>query len=880
LALSTLAFWQIFDVRTGELRLEIDPSPNQFLPEEEGRKFYDFVRLAFGSDETLLVMVGAEAIFTRENLARIARMTERIAQVEGVHHVVSLTNALQIRGVGGDLEIASFVPKIPEDPEELARLRKEALDNPIFAGNLVSKDATSAALLVYFMDFSDTEFMRRGIDAEIQRIVREERGGLQSWITGTPHLKVVQIRMLLSDLRRNLPLILLVGMVVLAFSFRTARGVLLPAITVVVSLLWTMAIAAWIGRPLNLVTVLVPPLLMILGLAYSVHVVSEYYETLREESGEARRVTALAVHKVWLPVVLTGLTTAAAFLALVLSPMRPIREFGLLSLVGILITVVASLTVTPAMLAVWGRPRRRMGIAEPGGDLFARFAARVAEFDLRRRTHIFAAFAGITLLALGAATQLRIGTQHIEYFREDAPARLDFEAVNERLQGANSFNVVIEASYRDAFKEPANLRAIEELQRWLEAQPEIGGSTSVVDYLKLINRGFHDNDPAHLAIPESRRMIGQLFFFGANDEIESFVDSKYQIANVITRAAVVDSDSIVALSERIEARLAELPEHLHGTVTGNPILISRMLDAIARGQATSLGGAVLLIYVILSLLFLSARIGAIALIPNVLPIVVYFGALGVTGILLSPATSLIAPMALGVAIDDTIHYFARFNHDAKHFADERLGTISALRTVGRPVTYTSIAICLGFLVLCTSELKNQVEVGALGAFTLGFAWLVDFTLTPALCSGRLDLGHEPQTSIPLFKGLSKAQARIVALMASIQSVAAGQRLVRAGEMGREMYVIIDGMLLVSVEGEQGRVELNRCTRGDVIGEVGLFYHKRSADVDVIEDARLLRLTQNNLGRLSRRYPRIAARIFRNLNEVLAERLLRTTTRVR
>ena len=893
LGLTVLAGSQIVDLRTGELRLEIDPSQNRFLPaEDEAKIFYDLVRKVFGSDETLLVVLGAEDVFTHENLARLDRMTKRIGSVDGVHHVVSLTNAINIRGVGDDLEIAPFVSRIPDDPEELARLRREALDNPIFAGNLVAKDGRAAALLVYFMDFTDSEFIRRGLDGQIQAIVNEEQGDALTWITGAPHLKVVQTRMLLADLERNLPLILGVSMIVLAFSFRTLRGVFLPNITIVVALVWTMGIAAWIGRPLNLMTVLVPPLIMILGLAYAVHVVSEYYDTLREEPDVGNEsVTARAVKKVGLPVMLTGLTTAAGFLALALSPMAPIREMGLLAVIGILIAVVTSLIVTPAMLEALGRPRRtRHAGQEDHSDWFGRFAASAAEFNLRNRMGIFVAAAVFGALALVAATQIRVGTEQIETFKKDNPTRIAFEAVNERLGGANSFNVVVQASYPDAFKEPANLRELESIQHWLDAQPEIGGTLSVVDYLKLINRGFHGNDPNHLAIPQNRRLTGQLFFFGTNDEIESFVDRRYRMANVVVRANVVDSDQILDLSERIEQRLSQLPEHLRGTVTGNPILINRMLQTVIRGQVLSLGGALVLTYIILWLLFLSARTGLIALIPNVLPIVAFFGALGVSGVMLSPATSLIASMALGVAIDDTIHYFARFNQDAKRFANERLATISALRAVGRPVTYTSIAICLGFLVLTTSELRNFIEVGALGAFTLASAWLVDFTLTPALCSGlrvvtlwdtlSLDLGHSPETSIPLFKGLSTAQARIVALMANLRPVPAGQRLIRLGEDGREMWIIIDGKLRATIPGNEEEIELGTYTRGDVIGEIGLFGQKRSADVDVVEDARLLRLTQKNLANLSRRYPRIATTVLRNLSTVLAERLVKTTLRLR
>ena len=441
LALSILALAQIFDLRTGERQLEIDPSPNQFLPAEDpGKLFYDEVRKQFGSDETVLVVVGAEDIFTEVHLKAIRRMTDRIGDIQGVHHVVSLLNAIELRGVEGDLDIAPFISEVPSDSFELERLRARALANPIFSGNLISRDGKAAALLIYFMNFSDSEFMESGIDEEITRIVAEERGDAESWITGTPHLKVIQVRMLLSDLARNLPLILVVGMIVLAFSFRTWRGVLLPAVTVTAALIWTMGIAAWIGRPLNLVTVLVPPLIMILGLAYAVHVVSEFYDTLREDADlNSAEITKLAISKVSLPVLLTGLTTAAGFLALVLSPMLPIREFGLLSLIGILITVVASLSITPALLSVMGRPRLGRAGRE---DTFDRFAGWAAEFNLRHRTHIFIAFGGIALVALVASTRIQIGTQHIDSFRKDARARIDFETINERLDGANSFNVV------------------------------------------------------------------------------------------------------------------------------------------------------------------------------------------------------------------------------------------------------------------------------------------------------------------------------------------------------------------------------------------------------------------------------------------------------
>jgi len=242
-------------------------------------------------------------------------------------------------------------------------------------------------------------------------------------------------------------------------------------------------------------------------------------------------------------------------------------------------------------------------------------------------------------------------------------------------------------------------------------------------------------------------------------------------------------------------------------------------------------------------------------------------------------------------VDDTIHFLARFNTAAKRRADEVSGVEEALRTVGRPVTYTSLALCLGFLAIATSELRNQMEFGALAAFTLFVAWLVDMLLTPALAAKMrivslwdvlsLDLGDDPTRSIPLFRGLTTAQARIAALMTSISSFPSGYWLFRRGEGGDDAFVVIDGAMAASVATDEGgRLHLADMKRGDVVGEVALFHGTRTADVEVTQDARLLRLTNANLDRIKRRYPRVGAQLYKNLSLILAERLARSTERMR
>ena len=464
-----------------------------------------------------------------------------------------------------------------------------------------------------------------------------------------------------------------------------------------------------------------------------------------------------------------------------LSPLAAIREVGQLLMIGIGFAVLASLSVLPALLATLPKPRRLSASGDPEGrDLFSRFAEWIGGFVLNRRRLVFVSTAAVFVFFGAAATQVEVTTDGIRSFSPSAPVRVDFEAINASLGGANGFNVIVEASYRDAFKEPENLREIEALQSWLEAQPEIGDATSIVEFISIMNRGFHADDPAYEVIPDSRKHVASLLFFGANDDLDSFIDGRYQMVNVVVRTTLQRSSDIRALEARIYDRLAELPPHLKGTVTGNPIVIQRMVDDIIRGQVRSVLVALGLIFLILWALFTSWNTGLRALLPNVLPLVAFFGGMGLFGIPLSTSTSLIAPMALGIAIDDTLHYFTRFQEDAKRLADERLATVRALLTVGRPMTYTTLTLCLGFLVLTSSELANQMHFGVMAAFTLGFAWVVDFTVTPALCANlrvvtlwdtlTLDLGQSPEQSIPLFAGLTKRQCRILALTASVRPV--------------------------------------------------------------------------------------------------------------
>ena len=885
-----LSLSQIVDLRSGEPRLLLDPSIDGMLSDDNPeRAFYKSFKETFSAGEMILLALADDDIFTTENLEQIQHISSAIEDLDQVDRVASLSLSLNIRSEDGALVIEPFYDDVPVSSEALADLRRRALADPIYAGNLVSSDGRVAVVAVTLLDLPEREILENGIDERIREIAAASWTGHDYWMSGGVHVKTELSRLMLRDSTVVVPIAALVMAFVAFLAFRTVRGVVIPVLTVCISALITMAFIAIAYGSLNQITVAVPSVMIVVGFAYSIHVVSAYYDAVANPAshggGDGANPALAALRNIATPVLFTGFTTAAGFGSLALSSITAIQQYGIATSIGVLATTIVSLTFAPALLQLL--PVAASPTRTSRDDRFDRSLARLARFDIRNRTAILWAGAIVALVSTIGLFRIEVGSDLISSLDSENSVRQDFNQINKALEGANSFNIVLTTSVSDGFKIPENLRTLDALQDWLNEQPDVGGSTSFADYVKAIHQGVEGGDPSFYAIPESRELVSQLLVIGANDEIDQYVDHQFQIANLSVRTVAMDSIEVLDLVSRIEARLEQIPQHIQATVTGNTVLISRTMDDIAIGQVTSLAMAFIIIYLILVMLFTSFKTGLIALIPNVLPVLVYFGILGWSGIRLNASTGLVASIVLGIAVDDTIHLLTHFNQAAKRFADEGRGVIEAMRMVGKPVTFTTIALCLGFSCMVFSEMRPQVEFGYLAAVTLLVAWLTDMTFTPALATRMqivtiwelltVDLGASPQHSIPLFAGLSTTQARITALLAQIITFPEGTQVFKNGADGDAMYVVIDGELRASVRRGNKEVFLRSHTRGDVVGEVALSYGTRTADVMATTDVRLLRITQRDFENIQRRHPRIGAQLYANLNKVLADRLAELTT---
>ncbi len=725
------------------LRLEIDPSTELLLPTgDPAREFYQRAVIDFGDDEVFVIAMECDEVFTPENLGALRRVSDRISRLPGVEGVKSLVEVTSFRWVESEqwIDVGRFIEEIPTDPTELAKLRRRALRDSLYRGTLVSDDGRTAALNVSFRKMSDRDFIRSDLDGQIRLILDDEtRDDRRFHVSGRPHIKTRVYHGMIADLLRIIPLAIGVVALALALVFGTLRGVVLPLGVALVSVLWTFGAIALLAMPLTVLTVLLAPTLVAIGNVYGVHVLTRYEDEARTGT-DSREVARRCLQHLLLPVLIAGLTTAVGFAALLVTDVPAVRELGACSVLGVASITLLSLTGAPALLALLPLPggpggtRRRLPVADRIQRFIESGLVRLARFSVNHSAGVLVAWALLAVLAALLIPRIEIDTDYLSFFSERSPVRREFEAVNRLLSGAVPIFVVLDGGAPGAFREPETLRALEEIQRQLEALPGVSRTLSFNQMLRALNRAVEAGDPAEERIPDTRAGVAELLFMIPKNDLRNFTTVNHARANLIVRTGEVGSAAIRSLAERIQGVLdaAALPPGVTATVTGNAILLSHGADEIARSQPRSVGLAALAIFVLMSVGLRSRRLGLVAMVPNVLPILMFFGMLGAGVAPLSLPTSLIGCAALGIAIDDTVHYLVRYRAERSAGATPGEAALRCGQRVGRPVAITTLTLCLGFLSVVFSEFATLREFAVLSAATMAICLAADLILLPAL----------------------------------------------------------------------------------------------------------------------------------------------------
>jgi len=874
-------------------RLRIDESAEGLMVERDpARAFYEQARQRFGSDNLTVVLVKADDVFTPAALTAVRRLSDGLERVAGVSRVESLTTTRNIKGEGDALTTDPLVGAvIPTAPAELARLRADALGSRVLVGNLVAADGRATALVVYAdARPGETAFNRRFTTDVDALVARETRPGLTIYQVGAPMTKATYAQYLKADQRTIIPLSTVVLIVTLFLAVRTLQGVVIPVVTAVVSIVWSLGLMAVTGIPLTILTAIIPSLMLAIGFTEDVHMISEYHHRL--EHGDDK-LTALRtmLGESAMPILVTTATTVLGFGSLITTDITMLIQFGYASAMALTANYVVTMLLLPPMLRWWAVPRRLRRVAlvdeSPHGGI-PRLMQRLGEFNLRWRVPILVAWGALTLASLAGWLTLRVNTDLISFFPERSAIRQRVADLSRSLAGGLAFYVVVDTGHDDGIKNPAVLRRIAGLQDHLAATGRVDKTVSVADYVRKMHREMHGGDPAFETIPETSDQVAQYLLMLEGRELEKFVDFKAAAANIVVRHHLTGSGDLSALLRDIERHVArDFPPTVIVRATGEEVLFNNASDYMAVNELTSFSSTFVIIGVIHALLFMSLKAGILSLIPNVVPILMLYGFMGLVGIPLNTSTAMIATVAIGIAVDDTVHHMVTYSRQLNELHDQRRAMFETLRIEGRPIIYVSIALAAGFLTLVASNFVATVYFGVLAAFVMLVAMLAELTLTPILMVSiplltvwdmvRLRMSGDVRRA-PLFAGLSRWEARKVVLLGGLHEYEAGAPVIVKGEIGTEMYMVVTGRIRVFDPLPDGRERtLTALGPGGVIGEIGVLTQQvRSASVVAEARSELLRLDLAALERVRKWSPYTSAKLFRNIARMLGERLREAT----
>jgi predicted RND superfamily exporter protein len=885
------------------VHLRIENSLESVLPAgDPSVEYYNATRAVFGSDDVGVVGVLAGDVFAPATIEKIARVTDTLAGIKGVQKVFSIANAVD--PAADVLNPPRLLPRIPPSPEEVAALKKKLAATPLYGKNLVADDFKGAAINVFFETLTDTQYLDLDLDRKVMAVLAAEQGPEQFFYTGAAHVKQAAVEQMRHDLVRFTPIALGLVLVVLWLSFRTIRGVTLPVVSVVIALVWTLGIMVLAGKSITLGTFILPPLLLVLGSSYAIHVMARYYEQVGADAPR-EEIVVRAFGRVWLPLVISASTNVIGFGSLMVNRITAIWDLGLFAVVGVACLTVTCLTFLPAALQLMPARLRSMRSGRVSPRL-SDYLRRLGERAYASRREILWASVVIGLIALIGAQRIQVDADFLYYFEPESEVRIATETINHKIVGSNPFYLVIEGASAGVLRRWEVLKLVKDLQSFLLTLPGITSSISIVDYLEVLEAGLNkQSEGGDLVVDDQGNIVPAAApkpFWQDPKNLEpilamvssspatfkSVVTEDFRKASILVRTNLSGSRQIEETLERIREYLAKhFPADIPVQLTGTLVLLTGTTSDIVSGQIESLTLALGIIFLIMAAMFLSVKIGFFAILPNVLPIVVFFGMMGYLGILLNLGTSLIAAIALGIAVDSTIHFMARLNLELQGETDQEAALVRTLRTVGVPIVYTTIALFAGFLTFGLSSFVPIQNFGVLASVTMATALGANLVLLPGLLATTkiitiwdllgVKLGDDPARTIPLFAGLRPAQARIVVLMGQLRRFAAGQTIVRRGEKGDEMYVIIQGNTEVWAGDGGGRRRIAEHRRGDVFGEMALIRHdERSADVVARGDVEVLAVDQRFLQRIQSRYPRIASKVFLNLSRILSDRLQQMT----
>lgn len=697
----------------------------------------------FGEDGNILAIGMLDSsLYTPENFYRLSLLCEELAKIDGVVEVLGLPNLKRIEKDEQNKQflIEDIFKTIPEDQHTLDSLLQVARDQKFYAGQLFNEVNGATLVLITLKKEVLNSSKRIQVTEDIIFLGHEftDKTGIDLKYAGIPFVRSVVAGRIKNEMIIFFFLSIAITGIILLLFFKTWDAVVFPMLIITVVVIWAMGILALFGYKINMLTGLLPPIIVVIGIPNSIYLLNKYHQEV-EKYGNKIRALSVMIRRIGIVTLITNLTTAIGFGVLLFTKIVILREFGLVASVSVMATFLVSMILLPALYSYMPTPKgkRLKHLQFKFTDVFLNGVDLLVH---RYKYRIFLVIGIIVVFSVIGLYRVYAVSYMVDDLPEDSQIKIDLAFFEENFSGIMPLEVVVDTGKKRGVINNRNLEKINELEEFLDAQEHISKPVSIVSFVKAARQAFYNNNPKFYGLPTRQDQNFILRYFrgqSANSGLlNSFVDSTGQVMRVSLKIADIGSNRMDDLIQNtIKPKIREIFDGtgISAFATGTTLLFVKGNNFLIQNLRLSLLIAFLLISAIMAVLFRNTKMIILSLIPNIIPILITAGLMGFAGIPFKPSTAITFSIAFGISVDFSIHFLAKYRQEL--FANNffvPVAVSNSIKEIGASMIYTSIVLFAGFIIFAWSDFGGTIALGKLTSITLLIAMFTNLIFLPAL----------------------------------------------------------------------------------------------------------------------------------------------------
>ncbi|WP_299394927.1 efflux RND transporter permease subunit [uncultured Gelidibacter sp.] len=714
--------------------------PNDHEVNQTYNKFLDI----FGEEGNLVVLgVKDSSLFTVEKLNAWNRLSESFKQYDEVETVLSIKDLQKLvkNTEKEKFDLKPFITDSLTTLSEIDTLQQELFQQyPFYDNFLFNKETRTIRTAIYLKkDIINTaarkDFIMDVLETKIKTF--EEKYDMDVRVSGMPYIRTLNSQSIVDEIGLFIGAALLVTSFIFFLFFRSIRATLIALLVVSVGVMWTFGIIGLLGYEITVLTALIPPLIIVIGIPNCIFLINKYQHEVKLHGNKVKSLQRV-ITKIGNATLMTNMTTASGFATFILTQSTLLKEFGIVASLSIISIFILSLLIIPIIYTFLPYPKERHL------DHFNRrwttgFVDWMARMVKERRITIYITAVSLLTLSIIGIFQIKISGSLIEDMPQDTEFFKDIRFFENEFNGIMPLEIMVDTKRKKGVMKLSTLKRMNELEEHINEIPQLSRPVSVVSLVKYSKQAYYNGNPKYYQLPTSQENSFILSYAKNSsteaDLLKSFVDSTGRYARITTFMKDIGTDKMERIEEDLQTKIDKLfPEEQYEVImTGKALVFQKGTNYLVKNLVISLSLAILLIALFMAYMFRSFRMIVVSLIPNLLPLLITAGLMGYLGVPIKPSTILVFSIAFGISVDDTIHFLAKYRQElqANNWKIKK-SVYGALRETGVSMFYTSIVLFFGFSVFTLSIFGGTVALGALVSATLLFAMLSNLLLLPSL----------------------------------------------------------------------------------------------------------------------------------------------------